>query len=353
MSGTHLPPMFASLRDVAGQRVEYARLSKATLADLSHVLEDIVEDRDRRSLVLTGFQVGRNWVAEMERYERLGAGERRSVAVFTDAALPDAVRVEPFLLREASGLRQEWFVLTLTEEFSCALFGIDHPELGDPVEEMDRVFDAAWTFDPELVRELVEVVLREAQSSDPDRAARLREAAAAVGTTSLSGDVERRFHREVFEVLEAGRRRLRRQLVLEQELHERLHRANLELLRLERLAAIGTTVASLAHELNNPLHAISMLADLIADAGPDELDTAREHAAQVGALAARAGRLTRGLLDLGRAAQPSPRRIALDAWLRDLAQEQTLAVRTEVVTDLAASDVVVEVDPDRLRHVLT
>ena len=136
--------MYDSFAAVTRGRVELARLSKGTLSDLSHVLEDVLLDSRMPGVVLTGFQVDGNWTSELTRYQHLE-------------------------LPPASGLRQEWFILVQAEQFSCVLFGVDRPDpdVDMPIDEMDRLFDATWTFEPDIIGELSDLVMQAARASDP------------------------------------------------------------------------------------------------------------------------------------------------------------------------------------------
>lgn len=88
--------------------------------------------------------------------------------------------------------------------FSCALFGVDNG-VDDPaahVEEMDRLFDATWTFDPTVISDLCDLVLVEAATGDPERADVIAQAVAAYPPREPSRSFERRFNRLTFEALE-------------------------------------------------------------------------------------------------------------------------------------------------------
>lgn len=99
--------MAESFAGVAGERLLRARLSKATLTNLSRVVENIVLDHDLRGVVMTGFQTGRNWNAELARYERLVLPSARRVAVFSDGNLAGLGEIHGFRRREQSGLRRD------------------------------------------------------------------------------------------------------------------------------------------------------------------------------------------------------------------------------------------------------
>ncbi len=339
---------------VAG-RLELARLSKATLTELSHVLENMLIEFDLPATVLTGFQVSRNWEAELARYERLVSPAARRVAVFASGNLGDTGNVLGFRLDEDSRLTQEWFIIVLCDEFSVALFGEDNPRDVPPHEEMDRVFDAAWTFDPAIVTDLCDVLMREVRRDHPERAAEVAAAMQLHPPRVASSVFEQRFNRRVFEAMEVGRRRWRRELVRSQDIHDRLQRANEHLLRLERLAAIGTTAATLAHELNNPLASITMSAELMAmksEANTLEAGDVERHTHNITMMASRAGKMTRGMLDLVRVHDATIEPLRLSSWLDRFADEMTQATHRTVLAH-CGPDVVVMADADRLRHILT
>lgn len=341
--------------DTVAGRLELARLSKATLTELSHVLENMLIEFDLPATVLTGFQVSRNWEAELARYERLVTPMARRVAVFASGNLGDTGNVLGFQLDERSRLTQEWFIIVLCDEFSVALFGEDNPDDVQPHEEMDRVFDAAWTFDPAIVADLCNVLIEQVRSDHPDRANEVTAAVQLHPPRAASTLFEQRFNRRVFEAMEAGRRRWRRELVRSHDVHDRLQRANDDLLRLERLAAIGTTAATLAHELNNPLASITMTAELLAmqaDAGNLDASELQRHAHNITSMAARAGRMTRGMLDLVRVHEASITPVRLATWLDRFADEMCQATRRSVHAQ-CPDDIVVLADADRLRHILT
>ena len=361
--------MYDSFAAVTRDRVELARLSKATLSDLSHVLENMLLDSGMPGVVLTGFQVDGNWMSELNRYQRLVEPDARTVAVFASGELTDTGSVMGFELPAASGLRQEWFIVVQAEQFSCALFGVDNPDPGAelPIDEMDRLFDATWTFEPDIVGELSQLVLGVARMTDPDGADRLEASLGEFPPRTASRELEARFHQRMFATMEVGRQRWRSQVVREFLLRERLQDAETRLRRLERLAALGTTVASLAHEINNPLGTIMLASDLIADEvssvrsaiDVDEtpgvvarLETIASHSDLIGGASARVGRLVHGMLDLARTGEIRLEKVELMPWLHRVTEELSVSLShdVQVIGDAAVS---VSIDPDRIRHVLT
>lgn len=347
--------MTGPFMEVAASRVDVASLSKATLTDLSHVLENLIIEHELPGAVFTGFQVGRNWVSELERYERLVQPAARSVAVFASGNLGDTGQVVGFEVAKDSPLTQEWFIIALTEWFCCALFGADNPAQPSPAEEMDRLFDATWTFDPALVSDLCEVLRREVLASDPTRIGMIDDAIRRFPPRNSFPVFEARFHARVFETLEAGRRRWRRELVRSNEVQERLQQANAEAVRLERLASAGGTAASLAHELNNPLAAISLTAEVMlaqADTGAVDAATVQLWAHQLSAQSVRSGRMIRGILDLVRGSEAALETIELEPYLQQLTEEASHALRRRI-TLICPPGVSVLADSDRLRHIVT
>lgn len=361
--------MYDSFAAVTVGRVELARLSKATLSDLSHVLEDVLLESLMPGVVLTGFQVDGNWAAELTRYQRLVEPDGRTVAVFATGELGDTGEIIGFALPESSGLRQEWFIVVQAEQFSCALFGVDRPDRGVelPVDEMDRLFDATWTFDPVVIGELSQLVLQVARNSDAASSDRLDAALRRFPPRTPSREFEARFHQRMLVTLERGRQRWRDRVVREYLLRQQLQESEGKLLHLERLAALGTVVASLAHEINNPLGAISLASELVdsevatlramihedvMQRSRVHLDAITSHNRLISQGSARVGRLARGMLDVARSHEIRLETVELVPWLKHLVEELAVSLAHPVVL-LGAGNVRVSIDTDRVRHIIT
>lgn len=132
-----------------------------------------------------------------------------------------------------------------------------------------------------------------------------------------------------------------------------LETAQTRLVQSEKLAAIGELVAGVAHELNNPLSAVMLYAQLLQQkgAGPAmqrDLDRIVEQAQ-------RAGNIVQSLLDFARQRTPERRPVQL----AELARSSLALIRYELTTHNVASEVVVEgdipetmADPHQMQQVL-
>jgi len=132
-----------------------------------------------------------------------------------------------------------------------------------------------------------------------------------------------------------------------------LRRMEVEVARAERLAAIGRLAASLAHEIRNPLAAISGSIELLQQiAGSDE--TNRELMAIVLREVSRLNELVTGMLDFARPARPQLQPVELSQTigelLRVLENDKDLE---HAHAELGPSDPAwVNADPGQLRQVL-
>lgn len=341
------PTVFRSFLEVSGERIAPSTLSKATLTDLSHTLEDLVLVDDAPGTVLTGFQESQHWHAERVRYEALAAGKQRSVAVFAQGQLGEATAVRRFKLDRSHPLAQEWFLFVLTERFSAALFGRELPDQ-DPGEEMDRLFASVWTFDPAVIGDLLRALQDVAAAVSTQASTTAREAVEAFPPRPADPSVQQRFVNAVFERLEAGRRRWRTTSHALLDARQAIEDQYRRLLELERLAATGTVAASVAHDLNNPLGTIAMAATTLPS-----IDDADERARLAGIVereALRAGRITRDLLTFVSRRDPVRHTVQVATLLRDLIDGYGLADDRPRIVEVA--DVAIEVDPDRIRQVL-
>jgi signal transduction histidine kinase len=141
---------------------------------------------------------------------------------------------------------------------------------------------------------------------------------------------------------------------LEQRIDERtqeLRAAQDELLKKERLSAIGQITATVAHELRNPLSAIRnstfVLKELSATAGR----AIERPVNRIERSIERCDRIVEELLDYTRGGKVNPEPRRLDQWLAELAGDLTRPQGGKIELDLRAGDARVRIDPERFRRV--
>jgi PAS domain S-box-containing protein len=106
-------------------------------------------------------------------------------------------------------------------------------------------------------------------------------------------------------------------------------RAQRELIAREKLATVGEIASGVAHEVNNPLAAIRMEAELLGRASRDpETSTT---AATITREVDRAARIVRSLLRLARRADTAPTRIQVNDLVHDVAEIRQRVLRAESV----------------------
>jgi len=106
-------------------------------------------------------------------------------------------------------------------------------------------------------------------------------------------------------------------------------RAQRELIAREKLATVGEIASGVAHEVNNPLAAIRMEAELLGRASKDpETSTT---AATITREVDRAARIVRSLLRLARRADTTPTRVQINDLVHDVAEIRKRVMRTESV----------------------
>jgi two-component system NtrC family sensor kinase len=104
-------------------------------------------------------------------------------------------------------------------------------------------------------------------------------------------------------------------------------RAQRELIAREKLATVGEIASGVAHEVNNPLTAIRIEAELL---GRSTRDTeASSAAATIVREVDRAARIVRSLLRLARRADVTPVRVQLNELVRDVAEIRQRVLRTD------------------------
>lgn len=127
-------------------------------------------------------------------------------------------------------------------------------------------------------------------------------------------------------------------------------RLEVQLLRKERLAALGELTGTVAHEIRNPLGVIASSMSVIRQ-------RCSEAALDLGAALDRSDRgikrcdrIITELLDFARAKGIQTEPTALDPWLSRVFKEQQIPEGIAVKTDLGAEGVAVHFDPEELRR---
>ncbi len=173
-------------------------------------------------------------------------------------------------------------------------------------------------------REKLERVLQQALRAAKDEAE-----AAAHALEAANGDLERRVEERT------------RQLTAAQN----------ELLKKERLSAIGQLTAIVAHELRNPLSAIRntlFAMKAIAETSP----VIGRSVARMERSVDRCSQIITELLDYSRVRNLECEERCFDKWLAGVVEEQQIPERVAVVRDLQAGEARVAFDPNRFRRVI-
>src|SRR5512140_59670 len=138
-----------------------------------------------------------------------------------------------------------------------------------------------------------------------------------------------------------------------EELNELLVDARRDLTSKERLAALGQLAGTIAHELGNPLNALSGHLQLLARR-PDLPEPAKPQVAVLQGEVARMTQIIRRFLDQTRGFTPASEMVAL-APLVDEALDLTLGVeaRQKIQVAREVDGVTVRTDPGLVRHLLT
>lgn len=157
---------------------------KNTLVALCHALEDWILEASSAPIMITAFQQGKWYLQEAERYADLA---QKSAHVVIMAAPDTGWQEHPTSHRENVDLvsletddpvAQEWHLIIFSPSYTAMvlcqeLSAADYGPAGIPENDRDRKFYGLWTFEPQLVRETVDLTLEHIQRYNPELATRL------------------------------------------------------------------------------------------------------------------------------------------------------------------------------------
>jgi len=133
---------------------------------------------------------------------------------------------------------------------------------------------------------------------------------------------------------------------------EEIARQRESLYQREKLAALGSLLAGVAHELNNPLSVVVARSVLLEERGDDRTQAA---AAKIRTAAERCARIVRTFLAMARKQQPSRGPVAINDVVTAALDIAAYAIRTSNIAlalDLAPDLPLVQADADQLHQVL-
>ncbi len=120
-----------------------------------------------------------------------------------------------------------------------------------------------------------------------------------------------------------------------------------------KLASLGRLSASIAHEIRNPVGAMSHAAQLLAETAASEDD--RRLTEIIRTHSSRVSHIIDNVLQLSRRESSRPERLQLRPWLEEFAREFTRTLELqegELSLDQVPPDIEVRMDPSHLRQVL-
>lgn len=124
-----------------------------------------------------------------------------------------------------------------------------------------------------------------------------------------------------------------------------------ELVRKERLSALGQLTATMAHELRNPLSAIRNTLFAVKETAASKGVDLERPISRVERSVARCDRIINDLLDYTRVKELHLSELAPDPWIEEVLSEQRLPAGVELTQRLDAG-CLIAIDPERMRRVL-
>lgn len=121
-----------------------------------------------------------------------------------------------------------------------------------------------------------------------------------------------------------------------------------------KLAALGRLTASIAHEIRNPIGAISHAGQLLEESAGLDADDQR-FLAIIREQSGRVNEIVQNILQLGRRDRVQPERLEITSWLRDFVMEccDTQGIPLEAIDlDTTGDEVFIRIDPSHLRQIL-
>ena len=121
-----------------------------------------------------------------------------------------------------------------------------------------------------------------------------------------------------------------------------------------KLNSLGRLTASIAHEIRNPLGAISHAAQLLQES-PDLIPSDSRMADIIQHHSERVNRIVESVMQISRREPPKPEQLLLASWLSEFVHEYLNALNrpAEVTIDCDYKELLIEFDPENLQRIFT
>jgi len=121
-----------------------------------------------------------------------------------------------------------------------------------------------------------------------------------------------------------------------------------------KLNSLGRLTASIAHEIRNPLGAISHAAQLLQES-PDLIPSDSRMADIIQHHSERVNRIVESVMQISRREPPKPEQLLLASWLSEFVREYLNALNrpAEVTIDCDYKELLIEFDPENLQRIFT
>ena len=121
-----------------------------------------------------------------------------------------------------------------------------------------------------------------------------------------------------------------------------------------KLNSLGRLTASIAHEIRNPLGAISHAAQLLQES-PDLIPSDNRMADIIQHHSERVNRIVESVMQISRREPPKPEQLLLASWLSEFVREYLNALDrpAEVTIDCDYKELLIDFDPENLQRVFT
>jgi DICT domain-containing protein len=151
---------------------------KNTLVSLCHALEDYTLSCDSKPLIITAFQRGKWYLQEADRYRDMAdCAEQIAIMASGDAGFAEhptsqCANVDIVELNQGDPVAQEWHLMILAPTYSAMvlcqeLSEADYGDGGIPQDDLQRKFYGFWTFESDLVKEVMALSIDHIGSYNP------------------------------------------------------------------------------------------------------------------------------------------------------------------------------------------